>query len=108
MIKSIQLVCNHTALFLATQFYLNGKEKSSTPTGLVWYTNMSKESVYLTSKKELNSHRVGLVLQHGKRKCLHKKRVELPQDWFETPTWSPFNSLGTPIWLLDVTGKPAH
>ena len=23
----------------------------------------------------------------NKRKCLHKKRVELPQDWFGTTTW---------------------
>ena len=28
-----------------------------------------------------------LLYQHGKRKCLHKKWVELPQDWFGTPTW---------------------
>ena len=41
---------------------------------------MAKESVSI--RKELNSHRIGLVHQHGKRKCLHKKRVELPQDWF--------------------------
>ena len=26
----------------------------------------------------------------NKRKCLHKKRVQLPQDWFGTPTWPPF------------------
>ena len=53
--------------------------------GLVWYNSMTKESVYI--RKELNSHRIGLVQQHGKRKCLHKKRVELPQHWFDTPTW---------------------
>ena len=46
--------------------------------------NETKESVYI--RKELNSHRIGLMLQHGKRKCLHKKRVELSQDWFGTPT----------------------
>ena len=26
----------------------------------------------------------------NKRKSLHKKRVQLPQDWFGTPTWPPF------------------
>ena len=34
----------------------------------------------------------------NKRKCLHKKRVQLPQDWFGTPTWPPFHCFGTPIW----------
>ena len=35
----------------------------------------------------------------NKRKRLHKKRVQLPQDWFGTPTWPPFHCFGTPIWL---------
>ena len=34
----------------------------------------------------------------NKRKRLHKKRVQLPQDWFVTPTWPPFHCFGTPIW----------
>ena len=34
----------------------------------------------------------------NKRKCLHKKRVQLPEDWFGTPTWPPFYCFGTPIW----------
>ena len=34
----------------------------------------------------------------NKRKRLHKKRVQLPQDWFGTPTWPPFHCFGTPIW----------
>ena len=34
----------------------------------------------------------------NKRKCLHKKRVHLPQDWFETQTWPPFHCFGTQIW----------
>ena len=25
----------------------------------------------------------------NKRKCLHRKRVQLPQDWFGTPIWPP-------------------
>ena len=32
------------------------------------------------------------------RKCLHKKIVQLPEDWFGTPTWPPFHCFGTPIW----------
>ena len=34
----------------------------------------------------------------NKRKRLHKKRAQLPQDWFGTPTWPPFHCFGTPIW----------
>ena len=34
----------------------------------------------------------------NKRKRLHKKRVQLPQDWFGTPTWLPFHCFGSPIW----------
>ena len=34
----------------------------------------------------------------NKRKRLHKKSVQLPQDWFGTPIWPPFHCFGTPIW----------
>ena len=34
----------------------------------------------------------------NKRKRLHKKRVQLPQDWFGTQTWPPFHCFGTHIW----------
>ena len=34
----------------------------------------------------------------NKRKRLHKKRVQFPEDWFGTPTWPPFHCFGTPIW----------
>ena len=33
-----------------------------------------------------------------KGKSLHKKRVQLPEDWFGTPTWPPFHCFWTPIW----------
>ena len=39
----------------------------------------------------------------NKRKRLHKKRIQLPQDWFGTPTWPPFHCLGTPIGGFIVT-----
>ena len=29
---------------------------------------------------------------------MHKKRVQLPQDRFGTPTWPPIYCFGTPIW----------
>ena len=34
----------------------------------------------------------------NKRNVLHKKRVQLPQDWFGTPSWPPFHSFGTKTW----------
>ena len=34
----------------------------------------------------------------NKRKRLHKKRVQLPEDWSGTPTWPPFHCFGAPIW----------
>ena len=34
----------------------------------------------------------------NKKKRLYKKRVQLPQDWFGTPTWPPFHCFGTQIW----------
>ena len=33
-----------------------------------------------------------------KRIFLQKKKVQFPQDWFETPTWPPCHWFGTPIW----------
>ena len=32
-----------------------------------------------------------MKIDSNKRKRLHKKRVQLPQDWFGTTTWSPFH-----------------
>ena len=41
---------------------------------------------------------VSMQIYWNKRKRLHKKRVQLPEDWFGTPTWPPFHCFGTPIW----------
>ena len=35
-----------------------------------------------------------------KRKVLHKKRVQLLQNWFGTPTWPPFNCFGATPWRM--------
>ena len=40
-----------------------------------------------------------MQIYRNKRKCLQKKRVQLPEDWFGTPAWPPFHCFGTPIWL---------
>ena len=34
----------------------------------------------------------------NKRKRLHKKRSQFPEDWFGAPTWPPFHCFGTPLW----------
>ena len=39
-----------------------------------------------------------MQIDWNKRKRLHKKRVQLPQDWFGTPIWPRFYCFGTPIW----------
>ena len=39
-----------------------------------------------------------MLIYWNKRKFLHKKRVQLPQDWFGTPTWPPFHCSETLIW----------
>ena len=39
-----------------------------------------------------------LQIYGNKRKCLHKNRDKLPQDWFGTQTWPPFYCFGTPVW----------
>ena len=39
-----------------------------------------------------------MQIYRNRRKHLRKKRVQLPQDWFGTPTWRPFHCFGTPIW----------
>ena len=39
-----------------------------------------------------------MLIYWNKTKCLHKKRYQLPQDWFGTPTWPPFHCFGTLIW----------
>ena len=39
-----------------------------------------------------------MQIYENKRKCLHKKRDQIPKDWFGTPTWLPFYCFGNPIW----------
>ena len=40
-----------------------------------------------------------MQIHWNKRKRLHKKRGQLPQDWFGAQTWPPFHCFGTQIWL---------
>ena len=38
----------------------------------------------------------------NKRKRLHKKRVQLPEDWFGTPTWPPWRHVKI-LYKLQIT-----
>ena len=52
-------------------------------------------------------HPSSMQIYWNKRKCLHKKRVQLPQDCFGTPTWPPFIVLGHQFCRRDVMWKHA-
>ena len=41
----------------------------------------------------------------NKRRRLHKKRVQISQDWFGKPTWPPFHCLGHQYGRRDVMWK---
>ena len=62
------------------------------------YTDIPFSCVY-----RLSTYRVlsltwpaSMQIYWKKRKRLHKKRIQIPQDWFGTPTWPPFHCFGTP------------
>ena len=38
-----------------------------------------------------------MQIYENKRNCLHKKRIQLPQDWLGTPTWLPSHCFGTNV-----------
>ena len=73
---------------------------------ILQFLEFSRKTVVLCRRKKNYSvftHVASVCMQIylNKRKRLHnrhKKRVELPQDWFGTPTWPPFHCFGTPIW----------
>ena len=44
----------------------------------------------------------------NKRKRLHKKRVQLPQDWFGTPTWPPWRRVKTLYMVLGDAVTKLH
>ena len=57
------------------------------------------------SRRLLNNNRAfsltwpaSMLIYWNKRKYLHEKRVQLPEDFLGTPTWQPFHCFGTPIW----------
>ena len=66
---------------------------------------LAKNNIASWTNKLNNRYRVfsltrpaSMQIYWNKRKRLDKKRVQLPEDWFGTPTWPPFHCFGTPIW----------
>ena len=66
-------------------------------------------------KQETNGNRsfsltwpTSMQIYWNKRKRLHKKRVQLPQEWFGTPIWPSFHCFGTPIWPPWRHAKTLH
>ena len=50
---------------------------------------------------------------YKQRKRFHKKRIQLPQDWFGAPTWLPFHCFGTPprrdvMWKRSIGDSIGH
>ena len=66
----------------------------------VWDTGNLKTALYHTLAFRAFSLTwpASMLIYWNKRKFLHKKRVQLPQDWFGTPTWPPFHCFRTLIW----------
>ena len=53
------------------------------------------------SLKSVFTHVASIYANYwNKRKCLHKKKIQPPGDWYGPPTWPPFHCFGTPIWPL--------
>ena len=89
---------------------LDVEMKEATRMGLTWIfvdlmqvVNVHILVVYATLTWERNrvfslTWSASMQIYWKKRKRLHKKRVQLPQDWFGTPTWPPFHCFGTKIW----------
>ena len=87
------------------------RSEVSTSTGKVkcLYASILKgneiKPLIMISSTDFHSNRVfsltwptSMQIYWNNRKRLHEKRVELPEDWFGTPTWPPFHCFGTPIW----------
>ena len=76
------------------QLALNRKKKQ--PIHLSWFshpgTNYCSSLLYRVFSLTWPA---SMQIYWNKRKRLHKKRVQLPQDWFGTPTWPPWRHVKT-------------
>ena len=66
--------------------------------------NVNEYAYDISSKKRVTKNflevsRCSRVNQRQRNvQNLHKKRVQLPQDWSGTETWPPFHCFGTQMW----------
>ena len=65
---------------------------------LKWSVGFSLDPCSISDRTFSLTWRASTPICWNKIKCLYKKRVQLPQDWFGTPTWPPFLFFGTTIW----------
>ena len=101
-IFGIQLMRRHVLAF----FFLKSKEwEIASPLNEVrlWDVHVDYLESRLNSGSIMNrafslTWPASMLIYWNKRKHLHEKRVQLPQDWCRTPTWPPFHCFGTPIW----------
>ena len=64
-----------------------------------WSNNLLGFESGGVSIERLFTHEVASTkIYWNKRRRLHKKRMQLPQDCLGTTTWPPFHCFGTPIW----------
>ena len=66
---------------------------------LLNYSNKKEPIICLSVYRVFSlTWQASMQIYWNKRKRLHKKSVQPPDDWFGTPTWPPFYCFGTPIW----------
>ena len=62
-----------------------------------YHDTTCQQSPFLTYKVFSLKLPASMQIYWDKRKRLHKKRVQLPEDWSGTPTWLPLHCFRTPI-----------
>ena len=65
--------------------------------GTITWSQMAKQSIQARKVYRVLSLTwpASMQIYCNKRKRLHKKRVQLPGDWFGTPTWPPWRHVKT-------------
>ena len=65
---------------------------------LKWLVGFCLDQCTISHRAFSLTWRASTPICWNKIKCLYKKRVQLPQDWFGTQTWPPFLCFGTLVW----------
>ena len=78
---------------LRKSWHRQGPERNPTVSLWIWQAKFK-----LSNRVFSLTWPASMQIYWNKRKRLHKKRVQLPEDWFGTTTWPHFHCFGTPIW----------